>query len=91
MRLCDKCCEKVGRVRDGSLHDVCRITGSEDLDKEWEEGQDPTAVCETYRGPIGFDWDKWREYFRKALSKEAKRALDDGSIRPSELVRALRP
>ena len=89
MKLCDKCCECVRRISDWQW--VCSITGVaiEDVDRDWDEGQNPTEVCDTYRGPIGFDFDKWADDFSNAFAKEVESAIKDGRVRPSEVVRAL--
>lgn len=88
VNLCSSC----GEVRycPPDFRGFCIVKGTEvPDDKSWSEGMDPHDVCESYRGPLGFDWDEWERKFKDALVRETRRALDEGSLRPSEIIRAL--
>lgn len=88
VNLCSRCCEVVSFPPD--VKKICSVKGTEvHNDKPWSEGRDPHDVCESYRGPLGIDWDDWWQRFAEAFAEEAKKALDDGTLHPSEIVRAL--
>lgn len=88
VNLCSRCCEVVYSFREHK--DICAVKETDvPSNKPWHEGQDPHDVCESYRGPLGIDWDDWWQRFAEVFAEEAKKALDEGTLRPSELVRAL--
>lgn len=85
VNLCSRCCEVVRFPPD--IKEICSVKGTEvHSDKLWSEGQDPHNVCESYRGPLGYDWDEWERKFLEEFVREARRALDEGILRPSEII-----